>query len=260
MTMKRKSLQSLVAFTLAITIAATYPLPSTRAQSAPETSNEQQSEPTAEFPPEVENRRIDKLEFNRWPLMEVIRHLRGEFPNVNFIVPDDQNMDNVTIRLRLRSVGLRDILNAISFASHGKSRWEKIGKSMVGFRMKELSAKKPMAGDFTESEIQTDVFNIPRALGTSDQETINEALAQAVRVVHNAVDELNQQSNRSLKMPDFHYHRASGLLILTGSKTALRLAIRVLEEIAHSIEMKAGVFAEEQTPSSSPDSDSEQNP
>ena len=255
--MKSQSLQSITILTAILAICAVSPWKTAQAQSASaDSSATEQREPTVEFPPEVKKHKLEEVEFDR-AFTSVVGYLRNEFTPINFVVRQDPDTERIIgtvgIRLKLRSVGLRDILNAITYSTNGKLQWEQLGPTMVGFHVKtQPESKDSQSQPPKEAEIQTKVFNLPYRLQTTDQTTIEKALYQLDQVGA-MIDKLN----KGVKKPRLQYHNGSGSLVVTGTTDSIDLVNSIIENLQKSIAMQAGAFTKNGEEKKSPSPESE---
>lgn len=85
------------------------------------------------FSEAIEKKRVE-ANFESLPLSEVVIWLERTFPEVNFVLPQRLMESNPAVNLRLRSSGLRDMLEAINIATDGVVEFDVRSPTLVGFR------------------------------------------------------------------------------------------------------------------------------
>ncbi|HNQ88110.1 MAG TPA: hypothetical protein PKM73_05820 [Verrucomicrobiota bacterium] len=86
-----------------------------------------------QFDAAVEHKRVE-ARFENLPLSEVVAWLEKTFPEVNVVLPQRLVEADPAVFLRLRSAGLRDILEAISIATDGAVVSEVRSPTLVALR------------------------------------------------------------------------------------------------------------------------------
>lgn len=95
----------------------------------------------------TEQKRVD-AHMSDMPLTEVVAWLERNFPDVNFVRARSLAQATLPVTLRLRAVGLRDILEAINIATDGAVTYEVRSPRVVALRPKteEAVAFSPSSG------------------------------------------------------------------------------------------------------------------
>jgi hypothetical protein len=186
--------------------------------------------------------------FDDFPLTEVVTWLEKTFPDVNFVMPQRVRELNPAVVLRLRAVGLRDILEAINIATDGVVGYEVRSPTLVAFSSSQpagvfggggegFGAALPgqgLAGVAMEPPPTYQVMNLREVLRIKDPEaiqrtldTIRQITLQTLEIM--AADSPEPRPRQSIK--SFEYHEGSGVLVIIGQPAAIKLAQDVIQGV-----------------------------
>ena len=172
-------------------------------------------------------RRVPSLEIDNLPLSEVALMLRKQFPEVNFIVPE--NARDATVHLTLRSAALDEILKAIELASEGRIRanYQKDQPdNLVGF----MVARAPVR----QTPVICRVFSLASYLEGRNENDADRAIAQLYQVLEVAW-EMTKKYERDVQAPSLHIHGGTKLLIAVGREKELAVIEQVIRELQGSV-------------------------
>lgn len=224
-------------------------------------------QPPVRFSDATEKKRAEAV-FDGLPLTEVVAWLEKTFPDVNFVLPQRLLELNPAVVLRLRAVGVRDILEAINIATDGVVESEVRSPTLVALRPRyELGPFRPdtsglplppaapesprpdadmlrtmrqireveMAGKMSRTPpLAYQVMNLREALRLSDPAKIRETLEIAQKITHQTLEIMASDSPgprpRQL-LKSFEYHEGSGVLVIVGQTEAIKVAMDVLRNM-----------------------------
>ena len=167
-------------------------------------------------------RRLDTVIFESLPTAEIVRFLRNEFPEVNFIVRGQ--VGEIVLDLELRSVTLDDILEAIVIASEEQVRVDKHNDRLVALSVEGPAPRRP--------EIRA--FNLSVYLDGLNDEDSNRALEELNHVFEStwAMLQRSNPNRHHLRAPELKIHGKTKLLIAVGQIEQLQ----AMEEIVNALQ------------------------
>ena len=178
-------------------------------------------------------RRIPQFQIENLPLGEIIKDLRHQFPEVNFVIKRQNDSDNyvsgTSVTMTLRAVTLQEILKAIELAA---DRLLEISgnpeERLVVFQKRSIDA----SGMPVDSPLATRVYNISSYLAQRPEAEAALALKEMEDVIHMAGAMLTQASSgaRSFR-PTLSVHPSTKLLIVVGRPEELALVEQVVTEL-----------------------------
>ncbi len=184
------------------------------------------------FEADVSAHRLD-VDFDGLPLLEVVRWLRNvpEFSTVNFVLSPRLRSygerDDAAINLKLRSAGLRDILNAIGIATDNKVRFEVRTPTLVALTPDNAMEAAPNAdlAAVTQPPPSYQMMNLRDQLRLKDRDTIEPVLVMIRDLVTQTLQAIHGNSTLS---PNLNYHPGSGILVIVGQPEAIKIAMDVI--------------------------------
>jgi hypothetical protein len=173
-------------------------------------------------------RRISELRADGIPLEEIVRLLRDNFPELNFIVKEKVRAE--TVAFTLRSVTLEEIFKALEPATEGRVQViysTNRNDRLIVFDRTQLPARvDPSTGlPFSPGDGRKicRVFNLSEYLvGRSDKE-VDEAIAEIKNVLETAWSMLRNANNQNEQIPTVSVHRGTRLLVVVGSPEDLAI-------------------------------------
>jgi hypothetical protein len=190
-------------------------------------------------------RRLSEVNFDNSPLDDVVRQLRERFPEINFLIKTQGDLDTepgtteIPVAVRLNSVTLAEILKALEL---GAARPIQItgapDERLVVFERQRNP--KPAVQIEAENRIITRVFNLGSYLAGRSDEEINPALEQLYEVVDLTGKLLrNEGGARESGARDFsprlHVHKNTKLLIAVGRADELAVVSEVITRLQEPV-------------------------
>ena len=176
-------------------------------------------------------RRIPELMADNLPLEEIVKELRRQFPEINFLLrnPGEEptEVGSVSIRMVLRAVTLSEILKALELAASSPIQVTGVpDERLVVFEMKRVETGLPPVG------IETRVFNLRRYLESRSDEEEALALKQLEDVVHVTANALaNASAGQRRLNPELKFHPSTKLLIVVGRPAEVQVVQEVVKEL-----------------------------
>jgi hypothetical protein len=176
-------------------------------------------------------RRIPVLESDGLPLVEVVKHLRDQFPELNFLIrPSDRDRDlgGTTVRFQLRNVTFPEIVKAIELAADVPIQITATPED----RLVVFDFKQRPADTFAQVPIITRAYSLSVYLsGLGDEEA-----AQAMKELYNAIEvagQLTTEATRGERRFDakLQMHRGTKLLIAVGRADDLQIVDQIAEQL-----------------------------
>jgi type II secretory pathway component GspD/PulD (secretin) len=201
---------------------------------------EPRAEPIA-FSVITEKKRIE-CDFEDTPVLEVINYLREHYKEVNFVAPRSlrDSMGGVQVEIKLRSAGLRDVLEALSIATDGRVNYEVRSPTLVAFYCPALS---PATGESTpEAAVQPkaprqvhEVVNLRSMLGVRDREKAWELVRHVEAITAETLAAVRRNDTPSPDLhglqPQFNFHPPTGILVITGPEESVKMARKILASL-----------------------------
>ncbi len=196
----------------------------------------------------VEKMRVE-ANFDAIPLSEVVQWLWKTFPEVNFVLPQSVADLNPPVSLRLRAVGLRDILEAINIATDGAVGYEVRSSTLVAFLSRAGAAfggggygagygvgfaGQALPGVAIEPPPTYQVMNLREVLRLKDPEAIRRTLDTIKEITGRTLEIMaadSPGSRPSQPIKSFDYHEGSGVLVIIGQPTAIKVAMDVIRNL-----------------------------
>ena len=178
-------------------------------------------------------RRIPELNFDQLPLDEIVKLLRNQFPELNFIVK--QKARNESVLLVLRSVTLEEILKAIEPATEGRVvvLWPtNNGDRLVIFdRASQAVPVDPSTGlPFPNSGKK-----ICRVFNLSDYFAMNPDVDDSIKEIQNVLQTawsmMREANAEDEPMPTLSVHRGTKMLVAVGRPEDLVILSQVVSEL-----------------------------
>jgi hypothetical protein len=170
-------------------------------------------------------RRLKDVHWDGIPLDEIVKTLRDQFPEINFIVA--RNVQSESVSLILREVKLEELFKALEFATEGRVRttWNQ-NERLVTFEKPPPTTPQP--GDPATCR----VFNLSRFLADKECKdldaavrSVTEALEDGWRMLREANNDLTEYT------PRLSFHKGSKLLIVVGRPLEVNVADELVREL-----------------------------
>jgi len=199
----------------------------------PETAGKNVAEPNAAA---AWQRRLPEFVSDNLPLDEIIRQLRQQFPEINFLIKQqdaDIEVGAISVRMTLRAVTLPEILAALELAAQ---RPIQIAGGPDG-RLVVFEAKvpapptDPATGLPVQPAILTRVFNMTRFLQSRPETEADVAMREVENVLHTAGEMLKDSNGGRGFDPKLNLHRGTKLLIAVGRPDELAVVEQVVMEL-----------------------------
>jgi hypothetical protein len=197
------------------------------------------------FDPTVAEHRTD-VDFDAVPLSDIVKWLREvpAYHDVNFVVSPRltdyggprvvrDRVDfgpNEPITVKLRSAGLRDILNAIGIATDNRVMFEVRTPTLVAL------VPGPGAGSSMASEpLQSlppptyQIINVREQLRLKEPEALDETIRTVRELVSQTLDSIHGNTNLA---PKLQFHPGSGILVIVGQPEAIKVTMDVLRNLS----------------------------
>ena len=174
------------------------------------------------------NRTIKEVNFDGLPMVEVIRWLREQFPEVNFV--NAPEVEDVPVRLTLRSVTLDDIFTALAITSKGELRSNILSEKMVSFFYEPLIPRGEV-----DLKKYTRAFSLANYLaGRSPEETAKalKELEEALKVSWSMLAEAN---GGHLEKPALNLHAPTKMLIVVGTPEQLEMVAQFIDQLRSNV-------------------------
>src|SRR5437899_4953815 len=183
-------------------------------------------------------RRLADFNSDNLPLDEVVRRLRRDFPELNFIVKEKARSEAVS--LMLRAVTLEEILKAIPLGTEGRVRVispTNTNDRLVIFERGsglgvaiDPATGLPVAGGNESAKICR-VFNLSKYLGRTSDKSIDAAIKEVVESLETAWSMLRAANGDQEEIPKLNLHRGTKLLIAVGRHEDLDILEQVVKEL-----------------------------
>jgi hypothetical protein len=175
-------------------------------------------------------RRLPEFQSDNLPLDEIIKQLRNEFREINFIVKRQNDSDNyissTSVRMTLRAVTLAEILKAIELASDRPLQI--VGKPDERLVIFEKQTTDP-SGMPLDAPLATRVYNISTYLAQRPEVEAAAALKELEDVIQTAGHMMTRASNGARNFqPTLSIHPSTKLLIVVGRPEELALVDQVI--------------------------------
>jgi hypothetical protein len=196
-----------------------------RLQDLIERSSPQPAPPTFERTSPAWKKQVKEVDLEDLPMGEVIGWLRKEFPEVNFI--NAPEVENVFVKLKLRSVTLDDIFIALSITSKGEIVINPMNEKMVSIFYRPLAPKEQ-----TPKKISQAFSLVGYLTGLSPDETtkalkdLEDALAVSWKMLQRANPE-----DQNFQPPQLNLHAPTKMLIAVGDGEQLEVIERFISQL-----------------------------
>jgi hypothetical protein len=185
-------------------------------------------------------RRIPEMVSDNLPLGEIIKELRHQFPEINFLIKQQTDTEfdvsSFSVKMVLRAVTLQEILKALELAAQRPLQITGgPDERLVVFEAKPAPAAVDASG-LPLASIQTRVFNISRYLGSRTEKEAAEAMKELENVLHTAGD-MQMAASRGERpfRPRLSLHRGTKLLIAVGRPDELAIVEQVVTELQSTL-------------------------
>ena len=173
------------------------------------------------------SRRISELVLDGVPLVEVANYLAETnfFPEINFVMADD--MKDIPIKLKLRSVNLDDIFTAIALTTKDSVVANKVTDAMVSFQHQEV------VGAPVDTKPLCRAFSLSRYLAGKSDKDVDKAMADVEDALNLCWQMLNRadRSNTRGESPQLNLHRGTKLLIVVGQPSQVEVVAQVINQL-----------------------------
>src|SRR5256885_3576057 len=186
-------------------------------------------------------RRLPDLRSDGLPLDEVVKKLRLDFPELNFIVRE--KVRGEVVSLILRSVTLEEILKALEPGTEGRVRvilpTNNNDRLIIFDRGPGPGAAidpatgLPMQGG-SGNEKLCRVFNLGKYLARTSDKGTDAAIKEVLESLETAWSMLRQANNDQEELPKLNLHRGTKLLIAVGRPEDLEILEQVVKELQGS--------------------------
>lgn len=183
-------------------------------------------------------REIAEVKYDSLPLEEIVARLREDFPEINFILPEE--LGEVIVRLELRNVTLTEIMQAIQIAGRLEHlKFEQTGERLFTFRRDEDAAQR----ETPKPALRT--FNLSGYLAGRDEVAMDKALKELHQLLEDSWTMLlgADSSLRGTAPIQLRVHPGTQMLISVGSPDQLR----ALEEIVYNLPGMSGIATDPAT-------------
>jgi hypothetical protein len=223
--MKRVIHLSRIAITIALIVGATDLGAADKTNNA---SDEVPARSTGALSARAWERQVREINWDGLPLGEIVRTLRHEFPEVNFVVTSKVQSD--TIRMFLRNVTLEDIFKALEPAAEGRVRvtWNREDRLVI-------FDKPPAPSTGLPDPPICRVFNISKFLAGKegkDAEAAMKSIAEAVQGAWTMLREASEIENEPV--PRVSLHPGANLLIVVGRVQEVNVVEELVKELQGS--------------------------
>ncbi len=192
--------------------------------------------PVAQTSPDIGKaweKRIPQLSSDNLPLDEVVKLLRQEFPELNFIVKQKARSESVSVMLRL--VTLEEILKAIDPATEGRVRviWptNEFDRMIIFDRTERAVSVDSTTGlpfPATGKKVCR-VFNLSEYLSHFPENEVDGAIKEIRGVLETAWTMLRQANEEADEpAPSLSVHRGTKLLVAVGRPEDLQILEQVV--------------------------------
>jgi hypothetical protein len=185
------------------------------------------------FEPEIEEHRLD-VEFDGLILADIVKYLREvpAFRKVNFVVSPrvrDYGQE-VAIHVKLRAVGLRDILSAIGIATDDQVTFEVRTPTLVAV------IPGPTWQPTPEPAPATPVLQPPSYQVVNLQELVRQKNPNAMDKIILEIRDLVSQTLQTVHghtnlAPHLNYHEGSGILVIVGQPEAIKITMDIIRNL-----------------------------
>src|SRR2546421_585376 len=180
-------------------------------------------------------RRLSDFQSDGLPLDEVVKRLRADFPELNYIVREKVRSEGVS--LILRSVTLEEILKALEPGTEGRVRviWPtNYNDRLIIFDRGpgpgaaiDRATGLPMQGG-SGNEKLCRVFNLGKYLARTSDKGTDAAIKEVLESLETAWSMLRQANNDQEELPKLNLHRGTKLLIAVGRPEDLEILEQVV--------------------------------
>lgn len=185
------------------------------------------------FPEQVEQKRLEAYNIDSLPLEALVADLRPHFREINFVLPKSvRNAADISLNLKLHNVSLRDILNAIIYATDAEVTWDQVGDNMVVFQVRSNPMPPTAVPPRTPPAHRTaQVINLARIWGGMTSHETQELIEQVRMLTIDTLNQLYEDFNPREDMAKANYHPGTGVLVLVGPDYANKVFMDILKNI-----------------------------
>lgn len=191
------------------------------------------TEDPVSFEPEIEQHRLD-VDFDGLVLADIVEHLRKvpEFSTVNFVVSPKLNDfgQETSIHVKLRAVGLRDILNAVEIATDDqvtfKLRTPTLVAVLPGNNYQTNPEQTPLEPIAEPPSYQ--VLNLRDLLKETTGSNMDEIMSNISDLVSQTLQTIHGHTRLA---PTLNYHPGSGILVIVGQPIAIRITTDIIRNL-----------------------------
>lgn len=196
--------------------------------------------PQYRIPGEAGTRRVEQVKIQEQPLPEVVDTLRKLYPELNFVLPpsvvtpkdrDGKDRDCFVLSFVLRNACLGDMLNAITYATDEAVTWKLVGDSLVVFQLRPDRVPSPPPPSVAPPVRRSfQVVNLSTLIGADVEDVRRQRLIEEVRTLTiETLMRLYDGFDVNTQMCDCSYHAGTGVLVLVGPDTAIKVFIDILQ-------------------------------
>lgn len=184
------------------------------------------------------------MKYDDLPLEEIVKNLRKDFPEINFILPEE--LGQIIVRLELRDVGLSEITQAIQIACRSENILIQQENSERLFSFQ----RNPRAAANAENKPVLRAFNLTGYLATRPPAEQESAIKMIYELAEQAVH-LLESARQKVSLPRIEMHLGAKMLMAVGTPDQLQ----VLEEIVSSLPGMESTFSNRayRQPTANPD-------
>jgi hypothetical protein len=170
-------------------------------------------------------KQVKEANFNNMPMGEVIKWLRTEFPEINFV--NAPEVEDVPVNLNLHSVTLDDIIVALGITSKGELVANPMSEKMVSFFYRPMFPREQ-----AQRKISRAYSLAGYLFGRSPDET-----AKALKDLEDALEiswKMLQQANpgdQNIGRPQLNLHAPTKMLIAVGDEEQLQVIERFISQL-----------------------------
>jgi hypothetical protein len=185
-------------------------------------------------------RRLPQFIMDNLPLEEVVRSLRERFPEINFLIKTQGDLDTegstalISVTVRLNSVTLAEILKALELGAGKPIQITGApDERLVVFERQRNP--KPAVQIEAEKRVITRVFNLSEYLAGRSEEEEREALWRLHEVVASTGTWLKESGGARDFAPKLHFHGSTKLLIVVGRADELAVVSEVVTRLQEQV-------------------------